>query len=79
MVYEKTLKEATRNGYVDHNITVTLDTIFPVNSIIYINKEPYVIADVQWTKGNWKIDTKSRGIIFDFLKSIIAKNNHTGW
>jgi len=62
MVYEKTLKEATRNGYVDHNIKVTLDTIFPVNSIIYVNKEPYVIADVQWTNGNWKIDTKEKAV-----------------
>jgi hypothetical protein len=62
MVYEKTLKEATRNGYVDHNIKVTLDTIFPVNSVIYINKEPYVIADVQWTNGNWKIDTKEKAV-----------------
>ena len=57
MVYEKTLKEATKKGYIDNNISVTLDTIFPVNSIIYINAEPYVIADVQWRKGAWKVST----------------------
>lgn len=46
MVYETTLKEATKKWYIDYNISVTLDTVFPVNSIIYINAEPYVIADV---------------------------------
>jgi len=54
----KTLLQATNEGFVDNNIQVTLDTIFPTNSVIYINKQPYVIADVQWTKGDWKIDKK---------------------
>jgi hypothetical protein len=54
----KTLLQATNEGFVDNNIRVTLDTIFPTNSVIYINKQPYVIADVQWTKGDWKIDKK---------------------
>jgi hypothetical protein len=54
----KTLLQATNEGFVDNNIQVTLDTIFPTNTILYINKQPYVIADVQWTKGDWKIDKK---------------------
>lgn len=54
----KTLLQATNEGFVDNNIQVTLATIFPTNSILYINKQPYVIADVQWTKGDWKIDKK---------------------
>ena len=58
LVREKSLLEATKNGIVDNNIKVTLDTLFPSNSILYINKQPYVIADVQWTKGDWKIDKK---------------------
>ena len=58
LLREKTLVEATKNGYVDNNIRVTLDTLFPSNSVIYINKEPYVIADIQWRKGDWKIDKK---------------------
>ena len=33
-----TLLEATRNNYVDNNIKITLDTIFPENSLLYINK-----------------------------------------
>jgi len=58
LVRAKTLLEATNEGYVDNNIRVTLDTIFPTNGVLYINKQPYAIADVQWTKGDWKIDKK---------------------
>ena len=58
LLREKSLVEATKNGYVDNNIRVTLDTLFPSNSVIYINKQPYAIADIQWRKGDWKIDKK---------------------
>ena len=58
LLRDKSLVEATKNGYVDNNIKVTLDTLFPNNSVIYINKQPYVIADIQWRKGDWKIDKK---------------------
>jgi len=58
LIREKSLLQATSNGIVDNNIKVTLDTLFPVNSVLYINKQPYVIADVQWTNGDWKIDKK---------------------
>jgi hypothetical protein len=58
LIRDRSLVEATNNGNVDNNIRVTLDTLFPTNSILYINKQPYVIADVQWTKGDWKIDKK---------------------
>lgn len=52
------LQYATENGYIDNNIQVILNTIFPENSVIYINKSPYVILDTQWTKGSWKMDEK---------------------
>ena len=68
MTREKTLKEATQKGYVNNNIKVTLDTIFSIGSVIYINKEPYAIADVQWTNGDWKIDTKEKLVEFDTSK-----------
>ena len=68
MTKEKTLKEATRKGYVDNNIKVTLDTIFPTGSIIYINSQPYSIADIQWTKGDWKVDTKEKPVEFNTSK-----------
>jgi hypothetical protein len=55
----KNLHEATIKGFVDNNIKVTIDTIFTENSIIYIAGNPYVITDVQWTNGDWKIDTKT--------------------
>lgn len=56
----KNLLQATRNGYVDNNIKVTLNSIFPVGSVIYIGKKPYAIADHQWTKGDWKIEVKQK-------------------
>lgn len=52
------LAEATYNGYVDHNIFVTLEELFPVNGLIYINKQPYRIGDVQWRKGDWRVAQK---------------------
>uniref|UniRef100_A0A6C0ERT8 OTU domain-containing protein n=1 Tax=viral metagenome TaxID=1070528 RepID=A0A6C0ERT8_9ZZZZ len=65
---KKTLDVATKEGIVDNNIKVTLNTILPENSVIYINKKPYVIADVQWTKGDWKIDTKKKKEEYDSSK-----------
>jgi hypothetical protein len=56
----KNLNQATREGYVDNNIKLTLSTIFPDNSIIYVGGKPYVIGDLQWTNGSWKIDTKKK-------------------
>jgi len=56
----KNLLEATRYGYVDNNINVTLNSIFPVGSVIYINNNSYVIADHQWTPGDWKIGIKDK-------------------
>lgn len=62
------LLQATLNGFVDNNIKVTLDSIFPENSVLYINKKPYVIADFQWSKGDWKIDTKVKKYQLDSSK-----------
>ena len=62
------LIQATRNGYVDNNIKITLDTIFPVGSVIYIGKKPYTIGDVQWTTGNWTMDLKQKKEEIDINK-----------
>jgi len=62
------LIHAKRNGYIDNNIKVTLDTIFPTNSVIYIGKNPYVIGDVQWTTGDWKMDLKYKKLDIDITK-----------
>ena len=71
LVEKNTLDEAINNGIIDNNIKVTLDTLFPSNSILYINKQPYVIADVQWTKGDWKIEKKIHKI-----PELTNKNNN---
>jgi len=52
------LEQAKRNKIVDNNIQITLNNLFPTNGILYIKGEPYAIADIQWTKSNWKIDRK---------------------
>jgi len=62
------LLQATRNDFVNNNIKVTLDAIFPENSVLYINKKPYTIADVQWSKGDWNIDTKVKKSQLDSSK-----------
>ena len=58
MYKDKTLEEATKAGFVDNNIQVTLNTLFPKNGLIYINKQPYRIGLTNWKKGDWKIDKK---------------------
>lgn len=55
----KNLFEANNKGYVNNNIKITLDTIFPISSSINIAGISYIIADVQWTNGDWKIDIKN--------------------
>ena len=52
-----TLKEATREGIVDHNIHLILSTIFRPNSVLTIDGNPYTIYSYEWDKGTWKIDT----------------------
>lgn len=57
-----TLEQAKKNKIIDNNIQITLNTLFPTNGILYIKGEPYAIADVQWTKSDWKIDRKIKAI-----------------
>jgi hypothetical protein len=56
----KNLLQATRYGYVDNNIKVTLNTIFPPGSVIYIGNKPYAIGDFQWTTGEWSVEVKQK-------------------
>jgi hypothetical protein len=39
--------------------TNSLEEIIIPNNIITIGNKKYVIADVQWTSGDWKIDLKT--------------------
>ena len=77
---KEVLKEATRKGYVNNNIKTTLNNIFNEGSVIYIDKKPYVIADVQWSSGDWKISTKkvealdSSRITNPYLKQVVVKD-----
>jgi hypothetical protein len=74
-----TLEEAKNKGIIDNNILVTLNTLFPTNGVIYIDKQSYVIVDFQWTKGDWKIDSKPldlREIKIDKIKNPFIYNNY---
>ena len=51
------LLQATKYGYIDNNIKMTLDALFSVGSVLYLNKQPYAIGYVQWTQGDWKIES----------------------
>lgn len=51
-------------GNIDNNILVTLNSLFPTYGIIYIEREPYVILDVLWRKGDWKIGNTIYGANF---------------
>ena len=62
LVRANNLIEATNEGIVDNNIKITLETLFPTNGILYVANQPYAIADVLWTKGDWQIDKKIRQI-----------------
>ena len=64
----KSLLEAKKNGYIDNNIDVTLNTIMPGETVITIGGRQYVIVDLQWTKGSWKLDTKRKPVQYDINK-----------
>jgi hypothetical protein len=58
MQKERTLKKATEEGLIDINIKNTIETLFKLNSLIYLDKRPYTIVGRHWTPGNWEIDKK---------------------
>jgi hypothetical protein len=57
------LEKATKYGYIDNNIKLTLNTILPVKSVIYINKKPYSIMDIDWKEGDWRVNIKPKPIL----------------
>lgn len=59
----RTLLEATEYGYIDHNIGITLEALFPVKTVIYLNNSPYVIGDVRWTSGDWRIKIEPKRVL----------------
>ena len=60
---EKTLEKATNEGIIDNNILVTLNFLFPQKGEFYLNKKKYIIADLKWSKGDWKISVKPKMVL----------------
>jgi len=52
------LEQATNRRYIDNNIKITLKNLFPEKGYIYLNNEPYIIGDLNWREGDWKLDVK---------------------
>lgn len=53
-----TLEEATKNGYISNNIQLTIDTLFPKNSVINIGGQDYTIYDVIFDNKTWSMQPK---------------------
>ena len=53
-----TFEDAREGGVTDHNIKVTLDTLFKEGNQFYINGESYVVNGFDWVQGDWEIDTR---------------------
>jgi len=67
--------EAAKNGTVNNNINLTLQTLFKPNNLFYINRIPYTIVDNHWTLGKWRIDTKPDSkIVPPYSKFSTSKN-----
>lgn len=80
----KNLNQATFKGIVDNNIEITLSTIFPENSVIYISGNSYVIVDYQWNIGDWKMNVINKDSLKSFKElnklpnSVIYGKNYDG-
>jgi hypothetical protein len=46
---------ANEEGYIDNNIKTTINTIFPINSVLYIKEKPFVILSLDWNNGEFVI------------------------
>ena len=68
----RTLAEATESGVVDNNIQVTLNTLFRRNNVLYIAGAPYTIVTTRWTKGDWRIASKSIRAASSFERSGVS-------
>lgn len=55
-----TLEQAHQAGNIDNNIKITLKYVFEPRSLIYLKDEPYSIGALNWTTGDWKLDTKEK-------------------
>jgi len=49
---------ANSEGYIDNNIRVTIDTLFPLNGIFYVKGKPHKIVSVEWNTGDFEIKEK---------------------
>lgn len=55
----KNLQDAVKKDYINHNIRATLDGLFPPQSVVFLQNQPYTVLDYQWTPGDWKMEVKS--------------------
>jgi len=71
--FDPSMNNIAIKSIIDNNIQITLQILFPVRGILYINKQPYSVADIQYTNKKWIVDKKSKYI----LKSEIGNTPKT--
>lgn len=71
------LYTATKYGYIDNNIRLTLDTIFRHNAPFFIKDKPYLVDSYSWTMGDWRIDTKKlENKFMNFAMPLYSMSNY---
>jgi hypothetical protein len=73
-----TLEQAHQEGNVDNNIKITLKYVFETRSLIYLKDDPYSIGALNWTNGDWKLDTKEKAQALStnpYLRSAMITSN----
>ena len=73
-----TLEQAHQEGNVDNNIKITLKYVFETKSLIYLKNDPYSIGALNWTNGDWKLDTKEKAQSLStnpYLRSAMITSN----
>lgn len=55
-----TLDQATRQGYVSNNISLTLKYLFSPKNLILLKGDPYTIGAYNWTTDDWALEVKEK-------------------
>jgi hypothetical protein len=69
----RTIQQAYDQHIIDHNVEITLNTLFKTNNLFYINKNPYTIVNSHWKKGDWQIDKKPLEQLLSQFSFLTAK------
>jgi len=69
----RTFKEAYDERIIDHNMKLTLKTLFKTNNLFYINNKPYTIVNVKSNPSEWQLDQKPLEKLLNQFPHLTAK------